>query len=259
MGAGFAVLSMAGYLLWRRQKHHHAGWYIASWFCFLLAATANASVILLPAIMVMWDFVVEKRARWAVLFEKLPFAAVVMLVHWMTLHVQTAPQHSANLGTFAATELANLTRLVSFDPPALTPAADGPEMPAALAFSLVILAIAAWVLPLILFARNQPIRLALAWWILVGFVMPAMVIGNPSGPTLDRQLFLASVAACVLLADLLAALATSFRGAWALALAALIALASFWTFETSRHIDKWLSKATDASLQSPVLPPSSDH
>src|SRR5258706_11607657 len=70
VATGFAVLSLACYLIWRRQTRHNAAWFAASLLCFVVASAAKQSVLLLPFLMLIWDFFVEKRIRSQALFEK---------------------------------------------------------------------------------------------------------------------------------------------------------------------------------------------
>jgi len=64
VATGFAVLAMTCYLLSRRHERRRAWWYAASLLSFLLASAGKQSVILLPAVMLVWDILVEKRRNW---------------------------------------------------------------------------------------------------------------------------------------------------------------------------------------------------
>jgi hypothetical protein len=88
------------------------------------------------------------------------------------------------------------------------------------------------------FARNQPIRLFLAWWILIQMIPPMLL--NFIVPITDRYLFLPSVGACILIADLAAALATRIPRFWWLVLSGVAALAIFWGMITKAYVDEWL-------------------
>jgi hypothetical protein len=239
VATGFAVLSMAGYILWRRQRHHHPGWYGASLLCFLIASAGKQSVILLPVVMLVWDIFVEKRVRWAILFEKLPFAAITWFFGWMTWQAQPSTHQDWHPLTVALTELTNLRLLVGWGDygmyrPAPNPAAFSTEAQ----IGLMLLAVLMWIAPLALFLGNRPLRLVLGWWILLQMIPPMLL--NFVVPITDRYLFLSSVGICILGADLLAEVATRVRHAWLPALVALLSIAGFWSMKTSAYVDEWI-------------------
>ena len=238
VATGFAALSMTFYLLWRRQARHNAGWYGACLGAFLIASAAKQSVILLPALMLVWDVFVEKRIRWMILFEKLPFGLITWFFGWMTWHAQPSTNQTWHPFVLAATELTNLRLLVGVgDFVMYRPAPDPATVAASMRTGWIILAGLVWVVPLLLFARRQPVRLFLSAWILIHMI-PAMLL-NFVVPITDRYLFLLSVGACILLADLAAALATRLPRVWPLALAALLVLAGWWAMKTYAYIQEW--------------------
>ena len=59
-----AALSMAAYLVYRRWSRRRSWWYAGSVLAFLLASAGKQSVLLLPAVMLVWDFLVERRRNW---------------------------------------------------------------------------------------------------------------------------------------------------------------------------------------------------
>lgn len=239
VATGFAVLSIATYILWRRQRHHNPGWYCASLFCFLIGSAAKQSVILLPAVMLVWDIFVEKRIRWAILFEKLPFAAITWFFGWMTWHAQPSTHQAWNPLTVALTELTNLRLLVGWgDYVMYRPAPDPAAFSTEAQIGLVFLAVAAWVVPLALFISHRPLRLVLCWWVLLQMIPPMLL--NFVVPITDRYLFLPSVGLCILFADLLAEVATRIRYAWPVALVALLSVGTFWGLITSTYVDEWI-------------------
>src|ERR1039458_9437187 len=61
VATGFAALSMAAYLVYRRRAAHSAWWYAGSVLAFLLASAGKQSVLLLPAVMLVWDVRSEER------------------------------------------------------------------------------------------------------------------------------------------------------------------------------------------------------
>ena len=238
VATGFAVLSMTCYLLWRRQARHNPAWFVASLSCFLFACAAKQSVLLLPVVMLIWDIFVEKRIGWAILFEKLPFALIVWFFGWMTWRAQPSTNQAWHPFILAATELTNLRLLAGLgDFVMYRPAPDLSLASSSVQIGLMVLAGLVWLLPVAAFARQQPVRLFLSWWVLIQMIPPTLL--NFVVPVTDRYLFLPSVGVCILLADLASALATRIGKAWVVAFAALAALAAFWAIQTCAYVDEW--------------------
>ena len=61
-------------------------WYLASIFSFLLATAGKQSVLLLPAVMLVWDLFVERRRNWQMIADKIPFGLITLFFGWMTWH-----------------------------------------------------------------------------------------------------------------------------------------------------------------------------
>ena len=76
VATGFAVLSTTCYLRCRRRGPSRQWWYAASVFCFLLASAGKQSVLLLPAVMLVWDLLVEQRRGWQMFADKVPFVLI---------------------------------------------------------------------------------------------------------------------------------------------------------------------------------------
>src|SRR5439155_22258689 len=108
VATAFAALAMGCYLLYRRPGRHRGWWYTAGLLCFLLASAGKQSVLLLPAVMLAWDLLVEKRRRWRMLADKIPFGLITLFFGWMTWHAQPSTNQSPNLFVLAATQFTNL-------------------------------------------------------------------------------------------------------------------------------------------------------
>ena len=89
-------------------------WYSASLLSFFLASAGKQSVLLLPAVMLVWDVLVEKRRSWKMFADKIPFGLVTLFFGWMTWHAQPSTNQSPNLFVLAATEFTNLWLLTGF-------------------------------------------------------------------------------------------------------------------------------------------------
>jgi hypothetical protein len=203
VATSFAALSMAAYLVYRRWSRRRSWWYAGSVLAFLLASAGKQSVLLLPAVMLVWDFLVERRRNWQMLADKVPFGLVALFFGWMTWHAQPSTNQALHPFVLAATQFTNLWLLTGLGQyvlyrPAPNPAAWGQ----AARLALIVGAVLVWALPLLLQRARQPVRAALCYWVLIQMVPPILLAFLV--PITDRYLFLPSVGLCLLLADLAA-------------------------------------------------------
>jgi len=237
VATAFAVLSMTGYVLGRR-RYFPIWWYCGSIICFLVASAAKQSVLLLPLVMLTWDILVEKRWSWQMFAEKIPFGAIVIFFGWMTWQAQPSTNQHSSAFTLAMTELTNLGLLSGCGEYVLYRSAPDPTAWSALArIGIISAAVIAWALPLLLYCARQPIRAALGYWILVQMIPPMLL--SFIVPITDRYLFLPSVGACILLADIAAGLAGRFGRVGWLFWGMFLGFAAFWGVKTSDYIDEW--------------------
>lgn len=233
----FAVLSMTCYVLGRR-RYWPIWWYCASILCFLVASAAKQSVLLLPVVMLIWDVLVEKRWSWQMFAEKIPFAAIIVFFGWMTWQAQPSTNQHSSPFVLAMTELTNLSLLSAWGQFTLYRAApDGAAWTAMERIGIISAAVIIWALPLLLYWMRQPIRAVLGYWILVQMVPPMLL--SFIVPITDRYLFLPSVGACILLADVVAGWAGRFGRAGWLFWGIFAAFAAYCGVKTSDYIDEW--------------------
>ena len=125
VATGFAALSMAAYLIYRRRLRLRWWWYAASLAAFLTASAGKQSVLLLPAVMLVWDLLVEKRRAASIAFDKIPFLIVAAFFGWMTWQAQPGTNQARHLFVAAMTQLSDLWLLTGFGQYALyRPAPD---------------------------------------------------------------------------------------------------------------------------------------
>jgi hypothetical protein len=233
VATAFAVPAFTFWLLWRRKRQLAAAevtrlqpskppdgsaqpgaftslgmsgsWpYLASVFCFLLASAAKQSVLLLPVVMFAWDWLVERRRNVATFLDKIPFGLITLFFGWMTWRAQPSTNHAWNLFVPAASELKNLWLLSGLGDYVVYRDAPNPAAVGALVrVGIVTLAFAVWLVPVLLQRYRQPIRALLVLWMLVQMIPPMLL--NFIVPITDRYLFLPSVGACVLIADVVMA------------------------------------------------------
>jgi Tetratricopeptide repeat len=237
VATAFAVLSMACYVLGRR-RYPSIWWYCGSIICFLIASAAKQSVLLLPLVMLAWDILVEKRRTWQMFAEKIPFGLIILFFGWMTWQAQPSTNQHSSAFVIAATELTNLELLSGGGEYVMYRSApDAAEWSATARLGIIIAAVIVWTLPLLFQLARQPIRATLGCWILIQMIPPMLL--SFIVPITDRYLFLPSVGACILLADIAAGMAGRFVRVrwffWAL----FGGLVAFCGLKTCNYIDEW--------------------
>src|SRR5438552_317364 len=98
---------MGCYLLYRRSSKGRGWWYAASVLCFLLATAGKQSVLFLPAVMLTWDVLVEKRRDWPMLADKVGFGLIVIFFGWMTWNAQPSTNQARYAFVPALTQFEN--------------------------------------------------------------------------------------------------------------------------------------------------------
>jgi hypothetical protein len=277
VATAFAVPAFTSYLLWRRTRLLMAAepaglkssnpnhgpqrasalfpaspngfWlYLASLICFLLASGAKQSVLLLPVIMLAWDWLVERRRTFLALLDKVPFGLITLFFGWMTWRAQPSTNHAWNLFVPAASELKNLWLLTGLGQYVLYRDAPNPAVVGLwIRIAVIALAVVVWAVPVVLHGMRQPDRAVLVLWILVQMIPPMLL--NFIVPITDRYLFLPSVAACILIADLIIAGVALGTGKLARAsphipkwapTGVLAVLACIWALNTASYLNEWL-------------------
>jgi hypothetical protein len=238
VATGFATLAMAAYLVYRRRTGRCGAWYVGSVLAFLLASAGKQSVLLLPAVMLVWDVLVERRWSWKMVADKVPFGLISVFFGWMTWHAQPSTNQGLHAFVLAATEFTNLWLLTGLGQyvmyrPAPNPAAWGQTA----WYALSVAAMLVWALPLLLLRARQPVRAALCYWVLIQMV-PPMLLGFIV-PITDRYLFLPSVGVCLLLADIAAGLEGRLVRARWLAWAVLAGIGVVWGAKTWNYLNEW--------------------
>jgi hypothetical protein len=279
VATGFAVLSMGCYILWRRGagkpgalKSHH-WWYAASLVSFLVASAAKQSVLLLPAVMLVWDVLFEKRRSWQMFVDKVPFGMMTIFFGLMTWGAQPSTKQELKAFGLAATELTNLWLLTGFGQYVLyRPAPDPAAWSQIIRLALVVVAVVFWIVPFLflpsvlaggkgkvesekvgkwesrkvswesIMSPTGAQAVVLWYWVLIQMI-PPMLLGFIV-PITDRYLFLPSVGVCLLV--VFGARSISQRlpkvpwVGWLLP----VGLATVWGFQTGRYIQEWRDPRT---------------
>jgi hypothetical protein len=238
VATGFAAVSLAAYLVYRRRAGRGSAWYAGSVLAFLLASAGKQSVLLLPAVMLVWDVLVERRWNWKMLVDKVPFGLITFFFGWMTWHAQPSTNQGLHAFVLAATQFTNLWLLAGLGHYVLYRPAPNPTAWAhAARLALSVAAVLVWALPLLLLRARQPVRAALCYWVLIQMV-PPMLLGFIV-PITDRYLFLPSVGVCLLLAELAAGLEGRLARARWFVWALLAGLGAVWGAKTWTYLAEW--------------------
>lgn len=241
LAGGFGALAMAAYLHARRGGAWGRAWYATSVMAFALGTAAKQSLVLLPAVMWIWDLAVERRRGWGLWLDKLPFGLIAVLFALRTLGVQPETHRPFDLYVAAMVQLTDLWLLSGFGDyvlyrPAPDPAAAG--WGAKLVVGLA--AAACWVWPLAAWRRLPGLVIALYAWVLVQLLPPILM--RFTTPVTDRYLFLPSVGLCVGLALLIDMLARRVAGRRPQGLVAVVLgglVACLWAWRTCVYVAEW--------------------
>ncbi len=218
--------------------HPALWWYAGSLGAFLLASAAKQSVLLLPAVMLGWDLLVEKRRRWTLVADKVAFGLIAAIFGWMTWNAQPPTRQVFSPFILAGTEWSNMWLLSGLGQYVLyrvpPKGADWGVAGQALILGAAVLV---WAAPLLFLRFRQPTRAALGYWILISMV-PPMVL-NFLVPITDRYLFLPSVGACILLADIAVGAPVASRAFRTVGLILLTGVGLVWTAKTAAYLAEW--------------------
>jgi Tetratricopeptide repeat len=237
VATAFAVLSMTCYVVGRR-RYLPVWWYCGSILCFLIASAAKQSVLLLPLVMLIWDVLVEKRWSWQMFAEKIPFGLIALFFGWMTWQAQPSTNQHSNAFVLAATELTNLKLLSGSGEYVMYRSAPDPAAwTEAARLGMIAGAVLVWTVPLLFQLAHQPTRATLGYWILIQMIPPMLL--SFIVPITDRYLFLPSVGACILLADIAAGLSGRFARVRWLFWGLFAGLLVFCGMKTSNYINEW--------------------
>jgi hypothetical protein len=238
VATGFAALSMAAYLRYRRQGRGWGWWYAGAVLAFLLGSAGKQSVLLLPAVMLVWDVLVNKRRSWQMLADKLPFGLITLFFGWMTWHAQPSTGQAVNPLVMAVSEFTNLWLLTGLGQYVLYRPAPVPGAWSQTArLAIIISAVSVWALPLVFVRARRPAPATLCYWVLIQMVPPMLLAFMI--PITDRYLFLPSVGICLLLTELAAGWERRLPAAGWLPLAMLAALGVVWGGKTWNYVSEW--------------------
>lgn len=241
VAAAFALLAMVFHFARYRVRR--------AWLCdlgaliaFAVGAAGKPSVVVVPAVLWVYDVRVAGRPWLRSALHQLPFVAVAALIALRAMGAQPSTRHEFELGVFGRATGEMLWLLTGLGDYVIYrdwhPAAAGSG--AALAWSAFVLALAALAVVGFVRAKHQPSSTAfvLALWTSIALV-PSQVLAFLH-PVTDRYLFFPSAPAAILIGWGIAELA-QWRAGWTriAAVAAAVSLCALWTWKTVRYLDEW--------------------
>lgn len=241
VATAFALPSLLAYLLYRRQKRRALFWYAFSVLLFVLAEAGKQSVVILPAVFVLHDWLAEKRRDgWRMALDKLPFVLVGGAFAGYVNLAQPATRHALDAYVFGHSLAWFYWLLTGFGDYVLyrpRPSLAG----SAVAQTLYILfplfaALAPWLLK----NKLRPAWLVLYGWTFLALIPPLAL--SFIHPVADRYLYFPSVPLCILISWVVFAAGERLPGRWraAATAAVLLALLGGWLATTRAYLQTWL-------------------
>jgi hypothetical protein len=234
VAAAFVLPCVLGYLKYRQRGA--IAWYIVSLLLFLFALLGKLSVAAFPAVLLVLDLVLEKRALSRSVIDKIPFLVLTALVALAVQRAQPSTGLQPDPAVHAKAFVQSLWLLTGLGNYVIYRV---PPEPGASLSQLVGLGIllGLFLLPWLL-RKRYPVATVSIYWILCTY-LPTQALPF-SYPVADRYLFLPSVGAVILIAWLLIKAADHLQR-WKVAAATTLvaALAFIWLTKTVDYLSEW--------------------
>jgi hypothetical protein len=236
VATAFALPSMLMYLQHRKAGRYKWHWYAAALACFCLAVAGKLSVVVLPAILLASDYLIERRRGLRPVLEKIPFGLIVLVFGLVVMGVQPPtrqPIGIQKLGYVMTQSAWLLTGFGDYVIYRVTPEAIGGVR----LLHLLLLA-AALAVPLMLHRRIPGLVLVLYYWMILSLI-PSQILSFIH-PVTDRYLYFPSVGLVVLVAW--AIFMTGRRlgpKGIPVAICLVAALAALWSYRTLAYLGEW--------------------
>jgi tetratricopeptide (TPR) repeat protein len=238
VAAAFALPAMMAYFMSRRKGRHWKFWYGGSIVLYTLAVAGKLSVAVVPAILLIFDFFMERRRGWGCFLDKVPFALIVIFFALNTMGAQPPTGHGPGLFTVGYSLMQNTVLLSGFGEYVLYRLRPDPAAFGVFRFAFALLPFLALGAPFLVRRRLPAPVASLVYWILLSLI-PPMVLSFVH-PVADRYLFFPSAGLAILIAWIaLAAVrdrGTKFR---IVAAGLLVVLFSLWTYKTTAYLNEW--------------------
>ena len=232
VAAAFVLPCVIAYLKYRQCGA--VSWYIVSLLLFLCALLGKLSVAAFPAVLVLFDLVLEKRPLSRSVIDKIPFFGLAAMVAVAVQHAQPSTGLQPDLAMHAKAFVQSLWLLTGLGNYVIYRASPASGLSQFVGLSILIgLFVLPW-LP----RKRYPVATVSGYWILFSY-LPTQILPF-SYPVADRYLFLPSVGAVILIAWLLIK-ATDHLHRWKVAAATtLVIVVSFvWLTKTVGYLSEW--------------------
>lgn len=234
VAAAFVLPCVLAYLKYRQRGA--IGWYILSLLLFLCALLGKLSVAAFPAVLVVFDLVLEKRLLRRSGVDKIPFLVLAAMVAVGVQHAQPGTGLQPDLAMHAKAFIQSLWLLTGLGNYVIyrVPPEAGGSLSQFVGLGILFgLFLSPWLL-----RKRYPVATVSIYWILFTY-LPTQVLPF-SYPVADRYLFLPSVGAVILIAWLLIK-ATDHLPKWkVVAATTLVATVSFiWLTKTVDYLSEW--------------------
>lgn len=237
IAAAFATLSVAAYLHYRENPSRRAAWYWGSLLLFLLGLAGKLSVVPVPAILLGFDWFLERRRGWQMLIDKIPHGALVLVFGLRVMAAQPPTRNEFEIVVFAQSTLQNLWLLTGLGEYTLArgrPEEINPAAGAAIVVATATLAVG----PAFLARWVGGRAVALIYWLLLSLIPPQVL--SFVHPVADRYLFFPSVAVAMLIAMPLPNLVGQRgRTGWGVTAVIFAIVAAVWTLAATRYLSEW--------------------
>jgi len=212
------------------------GWYLVSLLLFLLALLGKLSVAAFPAVLLIFDLVLEKRPLRRSIIDKIPFLVLAALVATGVQQAQPSTGLQPDFAMHAKAFLQSLWLLTGLANYVIYRVPPDPGGSLSQMVGLGVL-LGLFLMPWLLHKRYPVVTVSIYWILFTYF--PTQVLPF-SYPVTDRYLFLPSVGMVILIAWLLIK-ATSQLRTWKIAAATiLVAAVSFiWLTKTLDYLSEW--------------------
>jgi hypothetical protein len=239
VATAFGLAAWASWIRYRDEATRGGAtgrWYAVSLVLFLLALGGKLSIVVLPAVLVVQDLVVERRRGAGVVLDKLPHAALAGAFALVVAGAQPETNVARDAGALAQIASGLLGQLLGLGAPVVFRPIPDASLAAAeelVRGAAVLVAVGGGLFLL----RGCRTGLLLALATLLALLPPQVL--RFVYPVSDRYLFLATAPFVLLLAGAVRDLLAGRRRVGLAALAVVVALGGWWSFVTVRTLREW--------------------
>jgi hypothetical protein len=236
VAAAFALVAILMYIRYRRGRRSRWRWYAGTVILFGIAVAGKLSVVVVPAILLGFDYFIEKRRNMAMFVDKIPFALIAMPFALTVMTAQPPTRHALDIYRLGYVFTQCWWLLTGFGDYVIYRAIPEAIGPSGLLHLLLLGGVLT--LPFVLRHRVAGLALALAYWIVLSMI-PSQILSFIH-PVTDRYLFFPSVAVTVLVAWGVTSVGKQGKTTGKAAALCIIAiLAAAWTYKTRAYLEEW--------------------